>query len=176
MNTKFRQDYKRFTQGKEYRFLPCIIRMIRNHELRYLFWGRLHENNKDSLMGGAISIIMSHYRRKYGLEIAFKMRHIGAGLRLIHPWDITVNDNAVLGDNVTLFKGCTIGVIDNGPKKGNPVLGNNVTLYANSTVCGNIRIGSNVEIAAGAFVNFDVPDNAIVIGNPGVFHERKTNN
>ena len=116
---------------------------------------------------------MSHYRRKYGLEIAFCKGHIAAGLRLIHPWNITVNANAVLGQNVTLFKGSTIGAIDKGDKKGCPVIGNNVILYANSTVCGNIRIGNNVEIAAGAFVNFNVPDNAIVIGNPGVIHQKK---
>ena len=173
MNIRFKQDYKRFAQGKEYRVLPCIIRMIRNHELRYLFWGRLHENHAHGLVGGALSVIMSHYRRKYGLEIAFEKGHIGAGLRLIHPWNITVNDNAVLGKNVTLFKGCTIGAIDNGSKKGNPEIGDNVTLYSNSTLCGNIKIGNNVTIAAGAFVNFDVPDNAIVIGNPGVIHLKK---
>lgn len=173
MNTKYKMDYKRFTQGKEYCILPCLIRMIRNHELRFLFWGRLHEKHNQGLFGKALSVIISHYRRKYGLEIAFQKGHIGAGVRLIHPWNITVNDNAVLGDNVTLFKGSTIGAIDNGSKKGNPVIGNNVTLFANSTVCGSIKVGNNVEIAAGAFVNFDVPDNTIVIGNPGMIHLKK---
>jgi serine O-acetyltransferase len=123
--------------------------------------------------GGAFSVLISHYRRKYGLEIAFEKGHIGEGIRLIHPWNITVNDNAVLGYNVTLFKGSTIGAIDNGSKKGTPIIGDNVTLFANSTVCGNIRVGNNVEIAAGAFVNFDVPSNAIVIGNPGIIHMKK---
>ena len=39
---------------------------------------------------------------------------------------------------------------------------------ANSIVVGGVRIGNNVLIAPGAFVNFDVPDNSVVIGNPGV--------
>lgn len=95
------------------------------------------------------------------------------GVKLIHPWCITVNANAVLGNNVTLFKGCTIGEIRQGKKAGFPKVGNNVTLYANSTVCGNITVGDNSEIAAGAFVNFDVPPNSIVIGNPGVVHAKK---
>ena len=94
------------------------------------------------------------------------------GVRLIHPWCITVNTNAVLGENVTLFKGCTIGVIENGNKAGNPMIGNNVIIYANATVCGKIHIGNNSIVAAGAFVNFDVPDNAIAIGNPAVIHLR----
>ena len=92
------------------------------------------------------------------------------GIRLIHPWNITVNDNAQLGKNVTLFKGSTIGVIEHGKKRGYPIIGNNVTVCANATICGNVKIGDNVLICAGAFVNFDVPDNSTVIGNPGTIH------
>jgi len=46
-------------------------------------------------------------------------------------------------------------------------------VFANATLCGNIRIGRNVTIAAGSFVNFNVPDNCVVIGNPGVIHKKK---
>lgn len=81
-----------------------------------------------------------------------------------------MNDNVQIGENVTLFKGCTIGVVETGTKAGNPIIGNNVTVFANATVCGKVHIGDDVIIAAGAFVNFDVPDHAIVIGNPGVIH------
>ena len=59
-----------------------------------------------------------------------------------------------------------------GDKKGCPTIGNNVTIYANATVCGKVYIGDNVDIASGAFVNFDVPDNSIVLGNPGVIHKK----
>lgn len=94
-------------------------------------------------------------------------------MKLIHPWAITVNTNAFIGNNVTLFKGCTIGEIVGGAKKGNPTIKDNVTIYANATVCGNIVVEKNSAICAGAFVNFDVPENSVVIGNPGVIHERK---
>ena len=94
------------------------------------------------------------------------------GVRLIHPWNITINADVILGNYITLFKGCTIGEIKKGNKKGCPIIGNNVTCYANSTICGNIKIGNNCEIAAGSFVNFDVPPNSIVIGNPGVIHRK----
>jgi serine O-acetyltransferase len=40
-------------------------------------------------------------------------------------------------------------------------------MNANSIIIGNAKIGNNVLIAPGAFVNFDVPDNSVVIGNPG---------
>jgi serine O-acetyltransferase len=40
-------------------------------------------------------------------------------------------------------------------------------------ICGNVTIGNDVLIAAGAYVNFDVPDNSVVIGNPGVIHHKE---
>ena len=50
---------------------------------------------------------------------------------------------------------------------GYPIIGDNVCMNANSIIIGNVKIGNNVLIAPGAFINFDVPDNSIVIGNPG---------
>ncbi len=170
MNSFVVKDYERFTPHR-FKFIPFIIRYFRNHELRYIFWGRILANTKFIPLKFIVSYIIRYYRRIYGIEINFK--NVGEGIRLIHPWNITVNDNAIIGKNVTLFKGCTIGVIEGGPKKGNPVIGNNVIVYANATICGNVRIGNNVIIAAGSFVNFDVPDNATVIGNPGIIHNKK---
>jgi len=67
----------------------------------------------------------------------------------------------------------TIGVIEHGAKKGNPIIGNSVTIYANATVCGHVKIGDGATIAAGSFVDFDVPSGATVVGNPGIVHIRK---
>lgn len=66
--------------------------------------------------------------------------------------------------------GGTIGEILSGEKKGNPIIEDNVVVYANATICGNVKISENSIIAAGSFVNFDVPPNSLVIGNPGVIH------
>jgi len=88
-------------------------------------------------------------------------------LNLIHPFDITVNDSAVIGDNAVLFKGCTIGSVRSGKRAGTSTIGNNVVVGCNAMVCGGIKIGNNVMIASNAFVDFDVPDNSLVIGNPG---------
>jgi serine O-acetyltransferase len=169
MNSLLIEDYERFTPHR-FKILPFMVRYFRNHELRYIFWGRILANSNSYIVKLLSSCIIRHYRSIYGIEINFK--NVGGGIRLIHPWCITVNDNAIIGKNVTLFKGCTIGVIETGLKKGNPVLGDNVTVYANATICGNIKIGNNVIISAGSFVNFDVPDNAIVIGNPGQIHHK----
>lgn len=171
MNHLFISDYERFTPNK-FSATACFFRFLKNHELRFLYWGRqfeLSSGMKKKLVG----FILLRYRRKYGLEITFNPGSIGAGLRLVHPWDITVNANVRLGERVTLNKGCTIGVIDGGAKAGNPIIGNDVTVFSNATVCGNIIIGDRVDIAAGAFVNFDVPDDSLVIGNPGTIHPKR---
>ena len=54
------------------------------------------------------------------------------------------------------------------------MIGNNVCMNANSIIVGHATIGDNVLIAPGAFVNFDVPDNSIVIGNPGQIISRNS--
>jgi serine O-acetyltransferase len=91
---------------------------------------------------------------------------IGRGLRIVHFGHIDVNPNAVIGQNFNISQGCLIGNAQ-GKREGSPVIGDNVCMNANAVVIGNAKIGDNVLIAPGAFVNFDVPDNSIVIGNPG---------
>ena len=92
---------------------------------------------------------------------------------LAHPYNITVNSRATLGENITLFKGCTIGSIRSGKREGVPAIGDRVAIMMNATVCGNIKIGNDVLIAANSFVDFDVPDNSVVIGSPGVIHYKE---
>ena len=54
--------------------------------------------------------------------------------------------------------------------KGVPVLGDLVYVGLNATIVGGVRIGNNVLIAANSFVNFNVPSNSVVLGNPGQIH------
>ena len=78
-----------------------------------------------------------------------------------------------IGNNVNLHKGCTIGRENRGKREGAPTIGNQVYVGINSTIVGNIRIGDDVMIAPNSFVNFDVPDHSVVIGNPGVIHRKE---
>ena len=98
---------------------------------------------------------------------------IGRGLYLGHPYNITVGGGVKIGDNVNLHKGCTIGRENRGKREGVPTIGDNVAIGINATVIGNIHIGNDVMIASNSFVNFDVPDHSIVIGNPGVIHHKE---
>lgn len=108
----------------------------------------------------------------YHLEIP-NFKTIGRNLVLAHPSGITVNPQAIIGDDCVIFKNVTIGSIRSGKREGVPQIGNHCVIGAGAFVCGGIHVGDNVLIAANSFVDFDVPDNSIVIGNPGAIHHKE---
>ncbi len=91
---------------------------------------------------------------------------IGEGLYIGHYGSIIINPDAIIGKNFCISAGTLVGNAL-GKKIGVPTIGNNVYMGRNSIIIGKVNIGDNVLIAPGAFVNFDVPENSIVIGNPG---------
>lgn len=91
---------------------------------------------------------------------------IGKGLFIGHPYCITINPRAILGDNCNIHKGLTIGQENRGRKKGAPKIGNSVWIGVNVTIVGNITIGDDVLIAPNSFVNCDIPSHSVVFGNP----------
>jgi serine O-acetyltransferase len=108
---------------------------------------------------------------KFGFQIPAGTR-IGKGLYIAHFGNLVVHVNAVLGDNCNLAHGVTIGQANRGNRKGCPIIGNKVWFGVGAVVVGKITIGDNVMIAPNAFVNFDVPSNSIVLGNPAkVIHK-----
>lgn len=111
-------------------------------------------------------IIVRYYQLKYGFQISYRTE-IGKGFYIGHYGTIVIADTAIIGDNCNINHGVTIGKTSRGKLKGSPVIGNNVWLGAHSTIVGKIIIGNNVLISPGAFVNFDVPSDSLVIGNPG---------
>ena len=107
-----------------------------------------------------------------GIEIPPSVS-IGEGLMLLHPYNITINSQAVIGDNCVLLKGCTIGNVKDGKYIGTPVIGNNVYIGLNASVVGGIEIGDDVLIAANSFVNRNVPSHSLVFGNPCIIKENR---
>ncbi len=111
-------------------------------------------------------ILLNHYCFKYGFDIS-PATEIGPGLYIGHFGGVVVSPYAVLGSNVNVAQGVTIGATSRGPRKGAPTLEDRVWVGANAIIVGKITIGSDALIAPGAYVNFDVPSKAIVLGNPG---------
>ena len=135
-----------------------------NRKFHFLF--RKAQTSNSRIMKALYRGMYLFYCRKRGITLSWRT-HVDEGLYLGHPYGITVNSNAVIGKNVNLHKGCTIGVENRGVRKGTPTIGNDVWIGINAVVVGRVRIGNDVLIAPNAYVNFDVPDHSIVIGNPG---------
>lgn len=122
--------------------------------------------------------IRRFYRRLYHWECEKKLIeiplsvHIGEGLFINHPMCITINKDAVLGKNINLHKGITIGQENRGPRKGCPTISDNVWIGMNVTIVGKIHIGTDVLIAPNTFVNCDIPDHSVVFGNPCIIKHK----
>lgn len=80
---------------------------------------------------------------------------------------VTITPLATIGNNLNMNHGAVIGSTYRGKREGAPTIGNNVWIGTHAVVVGKIIIGDNVLIAPLTHVNFDVPDNAVVAGNPG---------
>lgn len=79
MNEKFKQDYVRFGNGNyDYSPLKAFVRGIKNHELSFIYWGRLWEHTKNNFVKKLCGWILFLYRKRYGLELNF--RNVGGGL------------------------------------------------------------------------------------------------
>jgi len=106
-----------------------------------------------------------HYSTKYSIHIPLKTI-IGYGCYLGYGENITITASATIGNNVNINHGAVIGRTNRGNKKGAPTIGDCVWIGTNAVVVGRITIGNNVLIAPLSHVNFDVPENAVVSGNP----------
>ena len=96
---------------------------------------------------------------------------IGRGLVIEHTSDIVVSGDAVLGDDVVLRNGVTIG-LRHRAFRGSPVIGNRVDIGAGAKILGPITIGDDVSIGANAVVLTDVPANSIAVGIPARIRPR----
>lgn len=159
MKSFFLHDYYQYS-GKRGGYW---IDLIRKAELRYLYFQRKADvtNGLASKLYSRLSFLIG---RRRGLEIYTK--NIGKYFYIGHPYGITINRNAVLGDCVSVHKGCTVGQENRGVRKGTPIVGNCVWIGINAAIVGNIKIGDDVLIAPNSYVNCNVPPHSIVIGNP----------
>ena len=77
-----------------------------------------------------------------------------------------IGETAIVGDNVTLYQGVTLGGTGKETGKRHPTLGDHVMVGSGAKILGPFRVGSNSKIAAGAVVLSEVPDNSTCVGVP----------
>lgn len=107
-----------------------------------------------------------------GIDFSWQTR-IGGGLAITHGWSLVVSPGAVIGANVTLFHGVTLGrrdriAADGARQTGYPVIEDEVWIGPHAIIVGGVTIGRGSRIGGGAFVSADVPPYSVVSGNPGV--------
>lgn len=104
--------------------------------------------------------------RKTGIEI-HPGATIGKGLFIDHGSGVIIGETAVVGDNVTLYQGVTLGGTGKESGKRHPTLEDNVLVSAGAKILGSFTIGENSKIGAGSVVLKPVPPNCTVVGVPG---------
>ena len=107
-----------------------------------------------------------------GIEIHPGAR-IGKGLFIDHGMGVVIGETSVVGDNVTMYQGATLGGTGKERGRRHPTIGNNVVIGAGAKVLGNITVGDNVNVGANAVVIRDVPANSTVVGIPGRIAKRE---
>jgi serine O-acetyltransferase len=80
---------------------------------------------------------------------------------------VVIGETSVIGDNVTIYQGVTLGGTSHLRAKRHPTLGNNVVVGVGAQLIGDITIGDNTKVGAGSVVVTSVPANATVVGVPG---------
>src|SRR5512142_3405021 len=101
-----------------------------------------------------------------GIEIHPGAR-IGHRLFIDHGMGVVIGETAIVGDDVTLYQGVTLGGTGKEKGKRHPTIGSNVVIGGGAKILGNITIGENCRVGAGSVVLRDVPDNSTVVGVPG---------
>ncbi len=98
---------------------------------------------------------------------------IGERLFIDHGFGVVIGETTIIGDDVLIYQGVTLGGTGKEHGKRHPTVGDNVTIGAGAKVLGNITIGDNSNIGAGSVVIDDVPEHSTVVGVPGrVVHQK----
>jgi len=103
--------------------------------------------------------------RRTGIEI-HPAAQIGRRVFIDHGAGVVIGETAVVGDDVTMYQGVTLGGTGKQSGKRHPTVGNGVFIGSGAKLLGNFTVGDGAKIAAGAVVLENVPENATAVGVP----------
>jgi serine O-acetyltransferase len=129
-----------------------------SHRIAHFFY-----KNKLFFLARLVSQVARHFT---AIEI-HPGAQIGKGFFIDHGMGVVIGETSIIGDNVLLYQGVTLGGTGLQKGKRHPTIGNNVVIGAGAKVLGNITVGDNSYIGANAVVIKDVPPNSTVVGVPG---------
>ena|SRR6185312_5854435 len=134
---------------------------------RYMFWFRTVNffYRKNKILTFYAKMRLRHYSYKFGIQIPYATQ-IGHGFYIGHFSCIVVSPAAIIGKNVNISQGVTIGRKESGIHQGAAIINDEVYIGPGAKIIGKIIIGKNAAIGANAVVTKDVPENAVVAGVP----------
>ncbi|MBQ1895888.1 MAG: serine O-acetyltransferase [Clostridia bacterium] len=109
--------------------------------------------------------------RTTGIEI-HPAATIGHRFFIDHGHGVVIGETTEIGDDVTMYQGATLGGTGKDKGKRHPTIGNNVMIGAGAKVLGPFRVGDNSNVAAGAVVLDEIPDNCTAVGVPAIVVRR----
>ena len=98
---------------------------------------------------------------------------IGENVFIDHGIGVVIGETTIIGDNVTIYQGVTLGGVSLNPGKRHPTIENDVIIGAGAKILGNITIGKGSKIGANSVIVKDVPPFSTVVGIPGKVIKRK---
>lgn len=155
-----------------------LERDIKRYEKRrnvppFQIWFRRAQNlSHKNPMWWFCKYMFKHTCKKYCVEFSIHSK-ISGGLYFGHPYGITINPHSIIGSNINIHKGVTIGQENRGVRKGVPTISDYVWIGVNATIVGGIHVGTDVLIAPNSYVNCDVPDHSVVFGNPCIIKPKE---
>jgi serine O-acetyltransferase len=163
------EDYKCYREGLLAQGF-WALQFYRFASIRYVF------KNRVLRAPFAITyIFLSKFSQVFfGIYIGSHAR-IGKRLTIEHFGGIVIHNNAVIGDDVIIRQGVTIGNKSMDAPLDAPMIGNGVSIGAGAKILGAIKIGDNVQIGANAVVITDIPANSIAVGVPAIIKPQKCN-
>lgn len=155
----------------EYKKISLLKRFLLPNGLKYLKVFRKSQSCS-KIMKKYYTYRLIKLSKKTFIQIPVSTK-IGKGFYIGHDGRVIINSKTIIGDNCNIATGVTIGIENRGKRKGTPIIGNSVWIGTNAVIVGNVKIGNDVLIAPLSYVNFDVPDHSIVIGNPAKIISRE---
>ncbi len=98
---------------------------------------------------------------------------IGKNLFIDHGIGVIIGETSIIGNNVTIYQGVTLGSRTSKQTKRHPTIGDNVVIGAGAKIIGNIKVGDGSKIGAGAVVVENVDDGKVIIADVGKEMKRK---
>lgn len=139
-------------------FLYPSFKAIINYRIAHYFYRKKHYF--------IARYISERSKRKTGIEI-HPGAQIGKNLFIDHGMGVVIGETTIIGDNVIIYQGATLGGTGKEKGKRHPTIGNNVMISAGAKILGSFKVGDNSKIGAGSVVLKEVPPNSTVVGIPG---------